>query len=133
MSKYVLSLQSRYILNVSAKCNLDVMHGYTVGTFEMGLKCKYQLSVRDNLGKIGRYIWNVISLGLVVTCREHVQGTSQICSICVWWLHFREMDSVPSMFLTCSYLFPEALAPSVNRFDKLEAKANTEGIHSLEK
>ena len=56
MSKYVSSLQSMYILNVSAKCNLDVMQGYTVGTFEMGLKCKYQLSVRDNLGKIGKYI-----------------------------------------------------------------------------
>ena len=56
MPKYVLSLQSRYILNVSAKCNLDVMQGHTVGIFGMGLKCKYQLSVRDNLGKIGKYI-----------------------------------------------------------------------------
>ena len=112
MSKYVSSLQSRYILNVSANCNLDVMQGYTAGKFEMGLKCKDQLLVRDNLGEIGRYIWNVISLGLVVTCGEYVQGTPQICLICVWWLHFREIDSLPSMFLTCSYLFLEALAPS---------------------
>ena len=107
------SLQSRYILNVSAKCNLDVMQGYRAGEFELGLKCKDWLLGRDNLGKIGRYIWNVINLGLVVTCREHGQGTSQICLICVWWLHFREMDSVPSMLLACIHLFPEALAPSV--------------------
>ena len=28
------------------------------------------------------------------------------------------MDPLPSMFLTCSYLFPETLAPSVNVWDR---------------
>lgn len=112
MSKYVLSLQSGDILDVFAKCNLDVMGGYMVGKLEVVLKCKDWLLVRDNLGKIWRYIWNVISLEFAVTCREHMQGTSHMCLIWIWWLHCREMDPVPSMFLRCSYLFPEVLAPS---------------------
>ena len=85
-----------------------------MGKFKLGLKCVEGLLVRDNVGKIGRYIWNVIGLGWVITCRENVQRTSQMCFTCVWWLHHRQMVPVPTMFLRCSYPFPGTLAPSVN-------------------
>ena len=37
-----------------------------------------------------------------------------MCLKCVQWKHARQMVPLPSMFLTCSYLFPGAFAPSEN-------------------
>ena len=37
-----------------------------------------------------------------------------MCLKCVQWKHARQMVPLPSMFLTCSYLFPGAFAPSDN-------------------
>jgi len=85
-----------------------------VGTVKLGSKCTDWLLVWDNLGRNEKYIWNVISLWLVGTCRSHVQGTSQMSFTCVWWLHHRQSVPVPTMFLRCSHLFPGALAPSDN-------------------
>ena len=50
-----------------------------VGKFKLGLKCRDWLSVGDNMGNIGNQIWNVTDLGSVVICREHAQGTLQMC------------------------------------------------------
>ena len=80
---------------------------------KLGSKCTDSLLVWDNLGRNGKYIWNVISLWLVGTCRSHVQGTLQMSFTCVWWLHHRQSVLVPTMFLRCSHLFPGVLAPSV--------------------
>ena len=38
-----------------------------------------------------------------------------MCLKCVQWKHARQMVPLPSMFLTCSYLFPGAFAPSVKK------------------
>ena len=37
-----------------------------------------------------------------------------MCLKCVQWKHARQMVPLPSMFLTCSYLFPGAFTPSVS-------------------
>ena len=36
-----------------------------------------------------------------------------MCLKCVQWKHAKQMVPLPSMFLTCSYLFPGAFAPSM--------------------
>ena len=50
---------------------------------------------------------------LVGPSQVHVTVTFKMYMKCIWWEHAREMGPVPSMFLTCSHPFPEALAPSV--------------------
>jgi len=50
---------------------------------------------------------------LVGTSQVHITVAFKMYMKCIWWEHAREMGPVPSMFLTCSHLFPEALAPSV--------------------
>jgi len=113
MLKHVQHLQSKYIPDVLAWCSLHVTQGDTVGTVKLGSKCTDWLLVWDNLGRNGKYIWNVISLWLVGTRRSHVKGTLQMSFTCVWWLHHRQSVPVLTMFLRCSHLFPGALAPSV--------------------
>lgn len=58
-----------HIPNVPMRCNPDVMGGYMVRIFKLELKCGGLLLGKDNVKKIGRYISNVIDLGLVVTYR----------------------------------------------------------------
>jgi len=66
------------------------------------------------LGICYNYIQNVYEMFLVGTSQVHGTVTFIIYMKCIWWEYTREMDLVPSMFLTYSHLFPEALTPSVD-------------------
>ena len=51
---------------------------------------------------------------LVGKLQVHGSMTFRMCTKCSCWEHVKQSVPVLAMFLTCSYLFPGTLAPSVS-------------------
>ena len=57
------------ICDVIGMNQADIFQSHGWGTFKLGLKFEDWLLVRDNMGNIGRYMWDVSGLESVVICR----------------------------------------------------------------